>query len=58
MGARRNDEVIESVKELARIYRPTNVRKFVREYVKKYKIHGGYEEQLANVVELELSKMT
>lgn len=57
MAARVNDEVRESVKQLTRIYRPTNVKKFVKEYVKKYRIHGGYEEHLANLVEFELSKL-
>ncbi len=57
MSAKTNDEVMESVKELTRIYRPSNPRKFVQEYVKKYRIQGGYEEELTHVVKLELGKL-
>jgi hypothetical protein len=57
MAAKGSNEVKESVKEMARIYRPSNPRKFVRDYVKKYRIPGGYEDVLTRLVESELAKL-
>ncbi|WP_199620410.1 dimerization/docking domain-containing protein [Paenibacillus alkalitolerans] len=57
MAAKGSNEVKESVKEMARIYRPSNPRKFVREYVKKYRIPGGYEDVLTRLVESEMAKL-
>lgn len=57
MAAKGNNEVQDSVREMARIYRPANPRKFVKEYVKKYRIPGGYEDILTRIVEVELSKL-
>ncbi|ANE46996.1 hypothetical protein SY83_12735 [Paenibacillus swuensis] len=55
--AKRNDEVKESVMEMARIFQPRDPRKFVKEYVKKYRIMGGYEDELTLIVETEMQKM-
>jgi hypothetical protein len=57
MAAKGSNEVKESVKEMARIYRPSNPRKFVRDYVKKYRIPGGYEDVLTRLVETEMAKL-
>ncbi|WP_274361834.1 hypothetical protein [Paenibacillus thermotolerans] len=57
MAAKGSNEVKESVKEMARIYRPSNPRKFVRDYVKKYRIPGGYEDVLTRLVENEMAKL-
>ncbi|MFD2613830.1 hypothetical protein [Paenibacillus gansuensis] len=57
MATRRNDEVKESVMEMARIFQPRDPRKFVKEYVKKYRIMGGYEDELTTIVEAELKRM-
>lgn len=57
MASKTTDEVKKSVMELTRIYRPENPRKFVKDFVKKYKIHGGYENELTHLVEMELGKL-
>jgi hypothetical protein len=57
MAAKGSNEVKDSVRELARIYRPTNPRKFVKDYVKKYRIPGGYEDVLTRLVEVEMAKL-
>ena len=57
MAKRGHNEVKESLKELARIFQPKDARKFVRDYVRKYRITGGYEDELTLIVEHELGKM-
>jgi hypothetical protein len=57
MAAKGSNEVKDSVRELTRIYRPANPRKFVKDYVKKYRIPGGYEDVLTRLVEVEMSKL-
>ncbi|MCI3927219.1 hypothetical protein MO973_44310 [Paenibacillus sp. TRM 82003] len=57
MAAKGSNEVKDSVRELVRIYRPANPRKFVKDYVKKYRIPGGYEDALTRLVEVEMSKL-
>ncbi len=56
-ATRRNDEVKESVKELTRIFQPRNPRKFVKDFIKKYRITGGYEDELTTLVEHEMGKL-
>ncbi|MFD0711924.1 hypothetical protein [Paenibacillus sp. GCM10027626] len=57
MAKRSHNEVKESLRELTRIFQPKDPRKFVREYVRKYRITGGYEEELTSLVEHEMGKM-
>ena len=57
MAAKGSNEVKDSVRELVRIYRPSDARKFVKDYVKKYRIPGGYEDVLTRLVETEMSKL-
>lgn len=57
MAKRGHNEVKESLKELARIFQPKDARKFVRDYVRKYRITGGYEDELTMIVEHELERM-
>jgi hypothetical protein len=54
---RKTDEVKQSLIELARIYKPKDPRKFVNEFVRKYRITRGYEEELTSLVTLEMSKL-
>jgi hypothetical protein len=57
MAKRSHNEVQESLQELTRIFRPKDPRKFVREYIRKYRITGGYEEELTVLVERELVRL-
>ncbi|MBJ6362858.1 MULTISPECIES: hypothetical protein [Paenibacillus] len=57
MAKRSHNEVKDSLKELTRIFQPKDPRKFVREYIRKYRITGGYEDELTSVVENELGKI-
>ncbi|HUC93797.1 MAG TPA: hypothetical protein VMS09_17575 [Paenibacillus sp.] len=57
MAKRGHNEVKESLKELTRIFQPKDPRKFVRDYIRKYRITGGYEDELTVLVEHELGKM-
>lgn len=57
MAPKGNQVVENSVQELARIYQPTNIRKFVKEYIKKYGIPGGYEEALIHLVEVQMQNL-
>ncbi len=57
MAKRGHNEVKESLKELTRIFQPKDPRKFVRDYIRKYRITGGYEDELTVLVEHELVKM-
>ncbi|BFH17467.1 hypothetical protein M5W83_14205 [Paenibacillus thiaminolyticus] len=57
MATKGHNEVKESLLEMTRIFRPKNPRKFVREYIRKYRIMGGYEDELTHLVELELGKI-
>jgi len=54
MAKRTNNEVKESLLQLTRIYKPNDPRKFVREFVKKYRVTGGYEEEMVTLVCKEL----
>jgi hypothetical protein len=57
MAKRGHNEVKESLRELTRIFQPKDPRKFVRDYIRKYRITGGYEDELTVLVEHELGKM-
>ncbi|EPY05497.1 hypothetical protein PAALTS15_20068 [Paenibacillus alvei TS-15] len=57
MATKGHNEVKESLLEMTRIFRPKNPRKFVKEYIRKYRIMGGYEDELTQLVELEMCKM-
>jgi len=57
LAKRGHNEVRESLREMARIYQPKDARKFVREYIRKYRITGGYEDELTMIVEHELGKI-
>jgi hypothetical protein len=57
MAKRSHNEVKDSLKELTRIFQPKDPRKFVRDYIRKYRITGGYEDELTSVVENELGKI-
>ncbi|CAM4422496.1 hypothetical protein [Paenibacillus tarimensis] len=57
MAKRGHNEVKESLKELTRIFQPKDPRKFVRDYIRKYRITGGYEDELTVLVEHELGKL-
>jgi len=57
MAKRSHNEVKDSLKELTRIFQPKDPRKFVRDYIRKYRITGGYEDELTSVVEHELGKI-
>ncbi|MEF3355063.1 hypothetical protein PV403_18045 [Paenibacillus sp. GYB006] len=57
MTTKGHNEVKESLREMTRIFRPKDPKKFVKEYVKKYRITGGYEEELTLVVERELTRL-
>ncbi|WP_018749788.1 hypothetical protein [Paenibacillus sanguinis] len=57
MATKGHDEVKESLREMTRIFKPKDPKKFVKEYVRKYRIMGGYEEELTHLVEHEMGKM-
>jgi len=57
MAKRSHNEVKESLQELTRIFQPKDPRKFVKEYIRKYRITGGYEDELTTLVEHELGKL-
>ncbi|MFS0725959.1 hypothetical protein [Paenibacillus sp. 1P07SE] len=57
MAKRSHNEVKDSLSELTRIFQPKDPRKFVKDYIRKYRITGGYEEELTMLVERELGKM-
>jgi len=57
MAKRSHNEVQESLRELTRIFRPKDPRKFVKDYIRKYRITGGYEDELTVLVERELVKL-
>ncbi|MBP3966321.1 MULTISPECIES: hypothetical protein [Paenibacillus] len=57
MAKRSHNEVKESLKELTRIFQPKDSRKFVRDYIRKYRIMGGYEEELTMLVEHEMGRL-
>ncbi|ANY66073.1 hypothetical protein ABEW34_04860 [Paenibacillus algorifonticola] len=57
MAKHSQNEVKESLKELTRIFQPKDSRKFVRDYIRKYRITGGYEEELTLLVEDEMGKL-
>jgi hypothetical protein len=42
--------VEKSFEELYRIYKPKNLDKFISEFIIKYRIPNGYEEQLKCLV--------
>jgi hypothetical protein len=51
------NEVRESLLELTRIYKPKNARKFTRDYIRKYRVMAGYEEELTDLVEHEMTRL-
>ncbi|MDG0792746.1 hypothetical protein OMP38_19105 [Cohnella ginsengisoli] len=57
MAKRGHNEVQESLQELTRIFRPKDPRKFVKDYIRKYRITGGYEDELTVIVERELMRI-
>jgi hypothetical protein len=57
MAKRSHNEVKESLRELTRIFQPKDPRKFVRDYIRKYRITGGYEDELTTLVERELGRL-
>ncbi|WP_424768715.1 hypothetical protein [Paenibacillus sp. sgz302251] len=57
MAKHSQNEVKESLKELTRIFQPKDPRKFVKEYIRKYRITGGYEDELTTLVEDELGRI-
>jgi hypothetical protein len=57
MAKHSQNEVKESLKELTRIFQPKDPRKFVKEYIRKYRITGGYEDELTILVEDEMGKI-
>ncbi|AOZ92438.1 hypothetical protein [Paenibacillus crassostreae] len=57
MATKGHNEVKESLREMTRIFQPKDPKKFVKDYVRKYHIMGGYEEELTSVVEHELGRM-
>lgn len=57
MAKHSQNEVKESLRELTRIFQPKDPRKFVKDYVRKYRITGGYEDELTSLVEDELGRM-
>ncbi|MDQ6421305.1 hypothetical protein RB620_17915 [Paenibacillus sp. LHD-117] len=57
MAKHSQNEVKESLKELTRIFQPKDPRKFVKDYIRKYRITGGYEDELTSLVEDELGRM-
>ncbi|MFD1955001.1 hypothetical protein ACFSL6_12690 [Paenibacillus thailandensis] len=57
MAKHSQNEVKESLKELTRIYRPKDSRKFVRDYIRKYRITGGYEDELTMLVDNEMDRI-
>ena len=56
MAKHSQNEVKESLKELTRIFQPKDPRKFVKDYIRKYRITGGYEDELTSLVEDELGR--
>ncbi|MFD2114741.1 hypothetical protein ACFSTH_02655 [Paenibacillus yanchengensis] len=57
MAKHSQNEVKESLMELTRIFQPKDARKFVKDYVRKYRITGGYEDELTSLVEDEMVKI-
>ncbi|GIP54226.1 MULTISPECIES: hypothetical protein [Paenibacillaceae] len=57
MATKGHNEVKESLREMTRIFKPKDPKKFVKEYVRKYRITGGYEEELTHLVEMEMGKL-
>ncbi|MBO7746647.1 MULTISPECIES: hypothetical protein [Paenibacillus] len=57
MAKHSHNEVKESLVELTRIFQPKDSRKFVRDYIRKYRITGGYEEELTLLVEHEMGRL-
>lgn len=57
MATKGHNEVKESLREMTRIFKPKDPKKFVKEYVRKYRITGGYEEELTHLVEHEMGKL-
>ncbi|WP_410770911.1 hypothetical protein [Fontibacillus sp. BL9] len=57
MATKGHNEVKESLREMTRIFKPKDPKKFVKEYVRKYRITGGYEEELTHLVEMEMDKL-
>jgi hypothetical protein len=50
-------EVRKSIRELTRIYNPKNPERFVKQFIEKYKVQKGIENELLADVRDELNKM-
>ncbi len=46
MATKGHNEVKESLREMTRIFRPKDPKKFVKEYVRKYHIMGAMKKSL------------
>ncbi|WP_168118710.1 hypothetical protein [Paenibacillus sp. HB172176] len=57
MAKHSQNEVKESLKELTRIFQPKDPRKFVKDYIRKYRITGGYEDELTSLVVDEMGRI-
>lgn len=49
-------DVRQSIRDMTRIYKPTDVKAFVIDFVRKYNIQKGKEAELEVIVNDELSK--
>lgn len=57
MNGRGINEVKNSLLELTKIYKPSNPRKFVNDFIKRYRITHGYEDELIKLVTETVSEM-
>ncbi|MFC5402414.1 hypothetical protein [Cohnella soli] len=55
MAKHSQNEVKDSLRDLTRIYRPENASKFVKDFIRKYRITSGYEPELTKLVEREMN---
>lgn len=54
MAKHSQQEVKRSLHDLTRIYRPTDAKKFVKDFIRKYHVTSGYEAELTKLVEREM----
>ena len=43
-------DVRTSIRDLAKIYKPSNAKAFVKSFVNKYNVQKGFEEELESIV--------
>lgn len=48
-------DVTTSIRDLAKIYKPTDIKSFVKSFIRKYNVQKGYEEKLEAIVREELN---